>query len=303
MDNNRHGSQDAQHDQITALQRQLEAQQRQIADLQAARPRRRLGARLSQRAVAVVGGLALALGFSGAALAAIPGAGGVITACVKLSDGTLRLIDAEKGQTCRNREQVFTWGQTGPKGDPGPQGLQGERGPQGEQGLQGERGPQGEQGLQGERGPQGEQGLQGERGPQGAAGLSGYEIVFDRGANRNDFNSNPVKTMSVYCPSNKRLISGGGYVFVSLADKDGPSRPIGITASTPSGTNSWVIRAVEMAPVASEWDIIIYAICVDASAIGVTAAQMAVPELPPIVDPETGQVVSLDEIDGAPAAP
>jgi hypothetical protein len=78
-------------------------------------------------ALAIVG----ALVSGGIAYAAIPDAGGVIHGCYKKSSpnqGTLRIIDTEKAQTCSNAETAVTWSQTGPQGSQGPQGPQGPSG-------------------------------------------------------------------------------------------------------------------------------------------------------------------------------
>lgn len=102
---------------------------------------------------------------------------------------------------------VIPGGQTGPKGETGPQGPQGETGPQGQQGatgpqgekgdkgdpftyadfteaqlaaLKGEKGDKGDTGETGATGPQGPQGIQGakgETGPQGATGPQGPQGV------------------------------------------------------------------------------------------------------------------------------
>jgi hypothetical protein len=66
--------------------------------------------------IGLVAGAVLAT--TAAAVASIPSSDGVFTACVK-SDGTLRLIDAEAGDTCKASEQTVTWNQTGPQGPPG----------------------------------------------------------------------------------------------------------------------------------------------------------------------------------------
>jgi hypothetical protein len=55
----------------------------------------------------------------GIAYAAIPSADGTISGCYRTIDGTLRVIDAEAGQTCRSGEKPLTWSQTGPPGPPG----------------------------------------------------------------------------------------------------------------------------------------------------------------------------------------
>jgi hypothetical protein len=55
----------------------------------------------------------------GIAYAAIPGADGTINGCYKMSDGTLRVIDAEAGEKCKSSEKPIAWSQTGPPGPPG----------------------------------------------------------------------------------------------------------------------------------------------------------------------------------------
>lgn len=110
----------------------------------------------------------VALSVAGVAYATIPDTSGVIHGCFKAGagdddgghgKGALRVIDTDKGETCKNSELALDWNQTGPQG---PQGIQG---PQGPQGPQGEIGPQGLQGATGAQGPQGIPGPQGPAGP------------------------------------------------------------------------------------------------------------------------------------------
>ena len=78
-------------------------------------------------ALVIIGALVL----GGIAYANIPDAGGVIHGCYKKSSpnqGTLRVIDTEKAQTCLSSETSLSWSQTGPQG---PQGIQGPQGPSG----------------------------------------------------------------------------------------------------------------------------------------------------------------------------
>lgn len=157
-------------------------------------PRRSFAAAMRSRSgVATVAALVGAALTGGVALATIPAGDGVIAACLG-TGGSLRVIDAEAGETCRRNETLLTWneqgvpgpvGPEGPQGPVGPEGPTGETGPQGEQGLPGDPGPQGLQGevgpagLQGPKGDtgaqglQGEQGLPGEQGPPGPQGLKG----------------------------------------------------------------------------------------------------------------------------------
>ena len=77
-------------------------------------------------ALTIVGALLVA---GGIAYATIPDGGGVIHACYQKNQGTLRVIDTDKAQTCASSESPLTWSQTGPQGQPGQQGPPGPTGP------------------------------------------------------------------------------------------------------------------------------------------------------------------------------
>ncbi len=79
-------------------------------------------------------GLGCALTIAGAAaLGDIPDSNtGEISACYQNggndsgpAPGTLRVIDAQAGDTCSPAETPLSWNQTGPAGPPGPEGAQG----------------------------------------------------------------------------------------------------------------------------------------------------------------------------------
>lgn len=53
--------------------------------------------------------LALLIAASGAAFAAIPSSNGTITACYDKGNGSLEVIDAEDGETCRSTETELSW--------------------------------------------------------------------------------------------------------------------------------------------------------------------------------------------------
>jgi len=273
---------------ITALEERVQSQERELVGLRQVGRRggglRAWLSRLRQRGYLAGTVIFLPMLAAGTALAAIPGANGVITGCYTTSNGQLRVIDAERGEACRTNERQLTWSQTGPQGEPGPQGpqglqgepgaqgpqgLQGEPGPQGPQGLQGEPGPQGPQGLQGEPGSQGERGLQGlqgppgpqgERGPQGAPGISGYEVVRSETA----FNSEASKVLIVVCPAGKRALGGGAEVFPGLVSGGGlRMAPVAITRSVPvqSVDTAWLAMAAEITPDNGNWSLSAFVIC------------------------------------------
>jgi hypothetical protein len=277
--------------ELAELRAELAEQRRQIAALQGARRGQSIGAwwRGSRLWVRLALAAAMLLVASGTAVAAIPALGGTITACYGRNDGELRVIDAERGQTCRRNERTLTWGQAGQKGDKGDKGAQGtpgakgDKGDTGAQGLQGAQGPQGTpgakgdkgdkgdtgpQGAQGDPGPQGAQGPQGDKGDkgdtgaqgaQGAAGISGYEVVSDVSA----FDSTPYKRWSVLCPAGKKAIGGGAEVFPSLADPNRDTAPVVLRASTPSsgGGEGWYASGAETAAYTYDWDLTVYVIC------------------------------------------
>jgi hypothetical protein len=87
-----------------------------------------MGSRLSRRVVATAAATMALIAAGGIAYANIPDANGVIHACYKKTSpnqGTLSVIDTEKGQTCSGGAISLTWNQTGPQGAPGAQGPQG----------------------------------------------------------------------------------------------------------------------------------------------------------------------------------
>jgi hypothetical protein len=106
----------------------------------------------------VATGVALAVVVTGSAVrASIPDSGtGVISGCYRDANGSLRVIDAEAGQTCGSSETPLIWNQLGPPGPEGPQGPAGPQGPQGPAGPDGPPGPTGPPGPQGPQGPAGQ---------------------------------------------------------------------------------------------------------------------------------------------------
>lgn len=66
---------------------------------------------------------AVAVAGTSFAYAAIPSANGTISAC-KDSKGSLKVIDAEGGQTCNGNQQLLSWNQQGPAGQDGVSGYE-----------------------------------------------------------------------------------------------------------------------------------------------------------------------------------
>ena len=129
-----------------------------------------------KRHIRTIGGLAagVILGAAAVAVAAIPDSNtGVISACMKTRDGTIRIIDFQAGRRCVTGETLMTWNQKGVPGALGAPGAQGVPGGTGSQGAPGATGPQGPLGLQGAPGLQGAQGPAGAQGSDGAQGNAG----------------------------------------------------------------------------------------------------------------------------------
>ena len=77
---------------------------------------------MKKLALMLAAGAALAVAAT-VGYAAIPAANGVISAC-KDSKGSLKVIDAESGQTCNSNQQLLQWSQQGPAGANGVSGYE-----------------------------------------------------------------------------------------------------------------------------------------------------------------------------------
>jgi microcystin-dependent protein len=178
------------------------------------------------------------------ALAQIPSAGGVYTACVRLdkdSDAAriARLIDPAL-EKCGKNEVMVTWNEKGQKGDPGVQGPQGGPGPAGPQGATGAPGPKGDTGSIGLQGPKGDTGATGSAGPQGATGPKG-----DAGATGATGPQGPAGSTGSQGPVGATGPQGqmgatgsqGSAGNAGATGATGPEGPIGVTGATgPQGT-------------------------------------------------------------------
>jgi hypothetical protein len=87
------------------------------------------GLTLGAIAVVVIG-----LAAGGIAYASIPDSSRIIHGCFQKTNGQLRVIDSDKGQSCNPSENGLNWNQTGPKGATGAAGSTGSKGPTGPQG-------------------------------------------------------------------------------------------------------------------------------------------------------------------------
>lgn len=251
--------------------------------------RTRRSSRVGRLSIGSIVGLFLALLLGAVALAAIPGAGGVITGCYDTKSGALRVIDAQAGKACSKSETQLTWNQVGPQGPKGDTGVQG---PKGDTGAQGPAGPKGinwrggytlettyQPGdavqLNGNAyiatattseapGPTVELGtpwdllaMRGLQGPQGAPGISGYEVV----SAASPFDSNASKGAAVSCPAGKRLLGGGAEIFPSVADPNRDTAPVVLASSTSNNNDGWIAHAVEIGTYTFSWDLTATAIC------------------------------------------
>jgi len=105
-------------------------------------------------------------------------------------------------------------------------------------GLQGPARPKGDKGLKGDKGDKGPKGSAGPTGAAGPAGISGYQLVT--GGTEND--SVLFHTKTVYCPTGKKPLGGGG--FVNGVNGGGPW--LVANGPTPDG-NGWSVTGTRSA--------------------------------------------------------
>jgi hypothetical protein len=202
---------------VATLQAHVQQQQQQIAALTARR------SPIRSRSLGTILGLCLALMLGTIALAAIPGANGMITGCYRPETGRLRVIDAQAGKKCERGENQITWNQTGPQGVPGAAGAKGDPGPQGLPGVQGLPGAIGPQGIPGTPGPKGDTGAQGPKGDTGPQGLPG--AAGPKGINwRSEY-----LPETTYQPGDAVVYQGASYIATrTTTDAPGPRLELGI---------------------------------------------------------------------------
>jgi hypothetical protein len=90
----------------------------------------------------------------------------------------------------------------------------------------------------------------GPQGPPGSPGVNALETVNATSA----VNSTTTRTMSMACPSGKRLIGGG-------ARLNGVFPTVAIQRSFADNDNTWTAQAREMTPNAGSWSLTAFAIC------------------------------------------
>jgi len=108
-----------------------------------------------------------------------------------------------------------------------------------------EIGPKGDTGAQGPRGNAGSQG------PPGVSGLVVVEAATEEDAEN-------TKEESVQCPPGKRVFGGGALV-------EGAFTFVAIDLTVPDGDSGWSAAAHEHTATAEGWQLIVYAICGNAT--------------------------------------
>lgn len=139
---------------------------------------------MSKRAkLAAAAASAAALAVAGVAFGAIPGTGGVISACYDNQIGLARIYDAQGStpKACGRNETAISWNQQGPKGDKGDTGPQGPAGPTGATGAAGPAGPAGPAGAAGPAGPAGPAGTSlAYSGSRGEVAVAGQTTIISK---------------------------------------------------------------------------------------------------------------------------
>jgi hypothetical protein len=131
--------------------------------------------RWNRRVTTIAAALAVTLASVGVAAATIPDGGGTISACYKVKNGVVRVIDTSKTPSCAAGENGISWNQQGAPGAPGAAG------------------------------PQGPQGGAGPAGAPGSSGITGYEVITVQLQVPNLAD----RQLVAWCSPGKRVISGG----------------------------------------------------------------------------------------------
>lgn len=133
-------------------------------------------------------------------------------------------------------------------------------GPQGPAGAAGPVGAAGSDGADGATGPTGAVGSTGATGP---AGISGREVVTAESAN----DATDLKAVYVNCPSPKLAVGGGG---AAVAESATPQVALTVSQSMdlgfPFNSSGWIAYANEITALATDWKLVVNAICVNVAA-------------------------------------
>jgi hypothetical protein len=189
-----------------------------------------------------------------------------VKACYSKKTGELRIKGNRK---CRRGEKKIAWNKRGRRGPAGPAGPQGETG---ETGATGATGPQGPAGLSG-----------GSGGTTLGPGTVGTEhiadgsitvpklapnlitddllgLVIDTGESVNN-STTASKSAYAECPVGTQLVGGGGGATNGLLI--GLNLPELTTVySGPTIGNDWYVTVSEVLPLASNWQVTSWAICI-----------------------------------------
>jgi Collagen triple helix repeat (20 copies) len=183
---------------------------------------------------------------------------GVISVCVKTSDGSMRMLlgaAAPSPASCSAGEQFMQWNLQGPRGSQGPQGEQGLKGDKGDMGANGDPGKNGGNGAPGKDGAQGLLGPQGPPGPPGSASSASgtasasntvrapfrvvnqagkplVEVIDDgKGGQVNVFNSNGSIVAAILAGTT----GGNGGVYLESATDPSTQVLLGVDAKSGNG--------------------------------------------------------------------
>jgi hypothetical protein len=177
---------------------------------------------MSKLVAAVLAAVVTTAVATGVAIGGIPGSDGLVNACAD-QRGNLRVIDAEAGEQCSNKERAINWNQQGVAGEPGPKGDTGEPGPKGDTG---------EPGPKGDTGSQGAPGATGATGATGPAGATNVRIRVSGGhgfgfAGDDDLIDNSPVSETANCAAGERAVGGGivttGSIDVVKTRQNGPT--------------------------------------------------------------------------------
>lgn len=150
-------------------------------------------------------------------------------------DGEIYIVgEIFKSKNCKKGDRELSLSLGGQTGSQGPQGLQGEAGPKGDKG---------------DPGVQGEKGDRGDKGDVGTSGVSGWEKVSSSSASTTE----QLKSVTVTCPVNKKVLSGGFVVNSSTVT-------FYTVSNYPSAENAWT-ASVHRSSTSTPWDMSVYAIC------------------------------------------